>query len=81
MKDVQVIVAGECGSGKSTVIALIEKALQQSGYTVDVVDNNSSEDLSKRIIRANDQHLISANAASVHVSIEERQLNRAAKAA
>jgi ABC-type transport system involved in cytochrome bd biosynthesis fused ATPase/permease subunit len=81
MKDVQIIVAGECGSGKSTLVALIEKTLQQAGYAVDVVNNNSAEDLRKRIIRANDQHLISANAASVNVSIEERQVNRKAAAA
>jgi nucleoside-triphosphatase THEP1 len=81
MKDVQIIVAGECGSGKSTLVALIEKTLQQAGYDVGVVNNNNAEDARKRMIRANDQHLISANAASVNVSIEERQVNRKAAAA
>jgi thymidylate kinase len=78
MKDLQIIIAGATGSGKSTMMLLLEKFLVENGFSVEMQMENEAldygtENRMRQIFLQNFDERLDAMKQNVKITLQQKQ--------
>lgn len=73
MKTVDIVVCGAVGSGKTTITAVVEKALKEEGFLVETFDQDGEEYFER--VKEDLQHKVDVLRKNLLITIVQKSLN------